>query len=449
MKISVNKDLIYGGQTVKKIYLLVLIGALVANQISFGISVPEQQSVSDDSKSKDANTTAYTGKLPGYIQLLNQGIYDCRRQLPVITESAEQTASRTIAGGKLWVAGRQPDFIGEAGGRAGGLMFIKPLDVKSLRPDDSILYAVPGDLNSQDLTTFRVWNDKGIYVVAFASGVLPRDANLPVLTTLIKNSASPGLPVNYNDRQMLCPLDTVLNILNAWTWTGEFASASLRRGKMPVFYQSYGMEGSRQRAEKYADGTFHNGFNIPPIAPGILGKAYVDAIQTSLDNIVARNSNALNCTVAAWCKAKPNLTTAWVIGHMFPEHFQDTRAPQPIQFKTAWHDQKLSVPAESGQFVLYMGYQYAPQLLIDQAAAQGFTLAYISVQPAPAYSAANIIYIDPAWPLADACVNVPGYDIPILPASGVIDAAIYWSLLADYCQSEHKAQNANTNALAK
>ena len=33
--------------------------------------------------------------------------------------------------------------------------------------------------------------------------------------------------------------------------------------------------------------------------------------------------------------------------------------------------------------------------------------------------------------VSDACVRVPGYDVPILPASGVIQAAIYWALASE------------------
>lgn len=40
----------------------------------------------------------------------------------------------------------------------------------------------------------------------------------------------------------------------------------------------------------------------------------------------------------------------------------------------------------------------------------------------------HILYLDLGWPLTDACVRVPGYDVPILPASGVFQAAIYWAL---------------------
>jgi len=55
----------------------------------------------------------------------------------------------------------------------------------------------------------------------------------------------------------------------------------------------------------------------------------------------------------------------------------------------------------------------------------------MSVQPAkPTEVKDHIIYIDPHWPLPDGCVEVPGYDVAILPASGVMDGAIYWAMTA-------------------
>ncbi|MCE5340883.1 MAG: hypothetical protein LLF92_07115 [Planctomycetaceae bacterium] len=428
--------------TWKGSFCFIFLGFCVLNQKCYSVSSFELQSISANSESErvNAGTSSYNTNRQSYIQLLNQGIDGCRQQLPRITASAQQVALRTIAGGKLWVSGRQRDFIHEAIGRAGGLMDIRPLDVNSLRRGDSILYAVAGDLNSLDLAALRTWNHEGIYVVAFASGSLPQDINQPAATVLMKNFTSSGLPVNYNGRQMLCPIDTVLNILNLWTWTGEFTFASLREGKMPIFYQSYGLEGARLRAEKYIGKTFHEDFKIPPVMPGVLGKAYMDAIQAALNRIVINDSNALDRTVVAWHAAEPNASTAWVIGHMFPEHFQDVRAPQPIPFKSSLHEipgvhQEFPIYGPE-QFILYLGYQYAPKLLLEQITERGFTLAYLSVQSAQSPATSNIIFIDPCWSLADACVDVPNYDIAILPPSGVLNAAIYWSLLANYCQTE-------------
>jgi hypothetical protein len=62
----------------------------------------------------------------------------------------------------------------------------------------------------------------------------------------------------------------------------------------------------------------------------------------------------------------------------------------------------------------------------------GVKLVYTDVQPAqPPEPASHILYLDPAWPLADGCVTVSGYDVPILPSSGVIQAAIYWTIASE------------------
>ena len=38
------------------------------------------------------------------------------------------------------------------------------------------------------------------------------------------------------------------------------------------------------------------------------------------------------------------------------------------------------------------------------------------------------IHIDPYWEHGDACVEIPGYDIKILPPSGVIQTAALWMI---------------------
>jgi hypothetical protein len=69
---------------------------------------------------------------------------------------------------------------------------------------------------------------------------------------------------------------------------------------------------------------------------------------------------------------------------------------------------------------------------VEGAKASGVKLVYSTVRPAQSPEpASNILYLDPGWPLTDGCVRVPGYDVPILPASGVIQAAIYWTIAAE------------------
>jgi hypothetical protein len=343
-----------------------------------------------------------------YITHLQDSVVLTRSTLPTLTESAERAAGEFSAGGNLWVAGRQEDFNAEACGRAGGLMSIASLGRHAPTNHDIILYAVRGQLEESDLKVIRQCQENRAMVIMFRS--------------------SAGL------FQKHFPLDTVANVIGLWTWTGEFVAACTRLGKMPVLYQSYGLPGGPERGKKYQGKKFHDDLNIKPISPGLLGKAYLDQIEGLL---AALNKTQMPkiLQAAQWWRAAPaGSATTLVTGHMFPRHGQDPRALPLTDFVavSAWENKDVLGATRSPAFVLYLGYQTTPLKLIEQAKASGVKLVYTAVQPAqPPEPTDNILYLDPGWPSADGCVEVPGYDVPILPASGVIHAAIYWTLASE------------------
>lgn len=343
-----------------------------------------------------------------YLACVRDTIARTRANLPAITASAQAAAGKCAAGGRIWAAGRQEDFIAEACHRAGGLMAIAPLDNHTPSTSDIILYAVPGRLNPEDTRRIEQWRKDGALVVPFDSAA--------------------GL---YRDR---FPLDTVANVVDLWTWTAEFVAASTRLGKMPVLYQTYGLPGGVARGKKYHGKTFHDDLTVKPIAPGKLGRTYLDTIDGMLSQIARQEMPKIQRAAGWWRETKPADATIMVIGHMFPHHFQDPRAAAFGNFATvpAWEDKPLIDEARPPKFVLYVGYQFAPRKLVEQAAKRGVRLVYFDVEPArPAEPAGNILFINPRWPLADGCLTVPGYDVPILPASGVIQAAIFWTVASE------------------
>jgi hypothetical protein len=286
---------------------------------------------------------------------------------------------------------------------------IAPLGQQVPQHHDVVLYAVPGTLNADDQQRISHWREQGTAVIPFSS--------------------STGL---YKGR---FPIDTVINVVDLWTWTGEFVAACTRLGKMPVLYQSYGLPGGKERAAKYKDKRFHDDLTISPIPPGVLGREYRDQVQAILRKI--RDTQAPKILQGAqwWREATP--TSLLFTGHMFPRHVQDPRTPPPgnLSAVPAWEDKDLLDPSRSPQCVVYIGYQFAPRRLIAQAKSLGVKLIYFSVEAdRPPEPAKNILCLDPAWPLADGCVSVAGYDVPILPASGVVDASIYWTLRAESLQ---------------
>lgn len=350
----------------------------------------------------NAEYWAHGAGAENYVEHLENAIVQSRSHLPELTQSGEQAASEFLAGGNLWVAGRQADFIAEACQRAGGLMSIAPLAGHIPANHDVILYSAPGALEDNDRKLFEEWRAKGASVITFSS------------------------PAGLFRSKF--PVDSVMNVAELWTWTAEFVAACTRSGKMPVLYQSYGLPGGYERAKKYQGKRFHDDLRISPIAPGVLGNEYVEQLQGMLARIQKTEMPKMDRAAAWWRQTES--ATALVTGHMFPVHGQDPRTIHVCDFvrAPAREDRELLGPNPS-EFMLYLGYQYAPQKLLEEAIRKGVKLVYSDVQPGqPAEPSDNILYIAPAWPLTDGCVSVPGYDIPILPASGVVQAAIYWTI---------------------
>ncbi len=285
-------------------------------------------------------------------------------------------------------------------------MAVAPLGQRSPTINDVILYAAQNSFTPDDLRLFDDWQRKGATVVRFSSAARPYRSHFPV--------------------------DTVANVVDLWAWTGEFVAACTRLGKMRILYQSYGLPGGPERGKKYQGKRFHDDLTIRPVPAGELGRDYLDRIDSMLAKIGETQMPKLLQAAGWWQQATS--ATILVTGHMFPLHLQDPRSPPvgSIAAVPAWEDKDLLDASHPPQFVFYLGYQFAPQKLLKQAKALGVKLVYSDVQPAqPPEPASNILYIDSAWPLADGCLTVPGCDVPILPASGVIQAAIYWTIASE------------------
>ena len=344
-----------------------------------------------------------------YLARLQDTIARSKSNLAAITNSAAKAAAEYLSGGNIWAAGRQADFISEACGRAGGLMAIAPLGGRVPGPRDIILYAVPGALQQDELKMLDQWREKGATVIQFSSPA--------------------GV---FGDH---FPVDTVANVVDLWTWTGGIRSrmhaVGANAGSLPELWPA---RRPRARKEISRGRRFHDDLSVKPIAPGVLGREYLDQVQRMLAKINATQMPKILQAAKWWSDVPKASATTLFTGHMFPRHAQDPRAVQFSDFAAvpAGEDKGLLDAGHPPRFVLCLGYQFAPRKLLDQAKALGVKLVYSDVEPAqPPEPASNILYIDPAWPLADGCVTVPGYDVPILPASGVVQAAIYWTIASE------------------
>ena len=335
-----------------------------------------------------------------------------RADAGAMTSVAEQAAARLSDGGRLWAAG-QPSQVSELCGRAGGLMLIKPLAAEP-DPKDVVLYTpeagtdVPAALRAAKAL-----------VVVFGAAVPGRD--WPAFS-------------NHADETGISP--TLANAIPAWMFTGELVAALTRLGKMPVIFETIGAYGGYARMAKYKSGEipFHDDCTVPPCAAGVLAGRYADAVTGMLRRIDKEERVQLD-KAGTWVRAaRENNKQLFMysMGHLFPDEVGKTDIGRLFR-SAGWNAGfRVAHPEDTysdGDLAVHVCYQHPTDALLRRARPAGARVVYVSLYADRDFTHDDgVIWIDPMWSWSDACVPLEGYDIPLLPASGIVNGAIAWEI---------------------
>lgn len=374
-----------------------------------------------------------------YLETLMAGIETAGKATGQIVQAAESVASRLIENGDLYIASVRPDFVSEGYIRSGGLMMLKPFD--ALRPPaakDVVVAGWTGTPIEQDRMLLRRLQNTG----AFTVGIGPDIGNLSAQVNAFINSVPPLPPEIVSRFGHDYPLISLQNLILLWTFTGELVAALTRRGQMPALYQSVLVPGARARNASLGTHRFHPAHQVEPLPPGLLGNTYLDNLKHCFhilcDQIPAIQQAAQAC---AQVLVRGNRIHAFLISH-FPIHQAgapgDPGYMTPLDVHTGETpdlkelDQKL----RPGDLFFFLGYYRRPAKAYETARRRGCQIVEIITGTNEAISSDMLpdYIIRPGWPYTDALVPVPGYDIRILPASGIMQTAIFWAVAGEMAQ---------------
>ena len=359
--------------------------------------------------------------------------------LPLIVEAAEQAADRLVAGGHIYVTGDEYGFPEEAYYRGGGLMKLDhaPNDPSEMG-DQDILLAGTLNLNlDQQRVQLQAMREAGALVILFGSDRSPlKDEADFLVGTGLSPGTAPAVTVQGR-AEPICAAGPVANVAAMWTFTGEMVAACTRRGEMPTMYQNDAEPGGRDRNSQYAAYAFHEDMEIDPVPPGQLGRAYLAEIRRYLQGLRDHQMPAIR--KGAWRMAEVIETghKVWVniIGFLSPHQFGLPGDPGILESsaaRTAAASIRNRIGPEDG--LIYIGFYNFPEFRqadllreidIPLVVTSGGREA-IPVTPQP-----GEIHIDPYWEKGDVCVEVPGYDIKILPPSAVVQTTVLWMLIGE------------------
>jgi hypothetical protein len=330
-----------------------------------------------------------------------------RADIPAMTPLAETAAQRVVEGGKLWVTGI-PALVSEFSGRAGGMMMIHPLGGATPAAKDVVLDFPVSDTPQTPGEAL---------VIRFGAG-----------------NTDTRYIANHADEAAISP--SLADALSGWMFTGELVAALTRLGKMPVIFETIGAYTGYARMARYNHGetAFHDDMTVPPVAAGTLANRYADAVAAMLHRVEHEQRDNLD-RAGVWAreaKAQGKRLILYSMGHLFPDEIGKTAIGALFHsdgWNAGFHGPKPDDTYHEGDFVVLIGYQQPPDDLLRKARPAGARVVYLALRGDRDFLRdPGTIWIDPMWDWPDACVVIEGYDVPILPASGIVNGAIAWEL---------------------
>lgn len=378
-----------------------------------------------------------------YLGALIEGTEDARHRLPAITRAAEAAAERLLAGGELYMASTRYDFTSEGRARAGGLMLLRQYDsAVNLRVQDVVVVGWSGTSPAKDLALLKRVRASGALTIGMGptgDGALPQQVDLHLESAL---ALSPVVRKPFGGESY--PVISLQNLAVQWAWTGELAAALTRGGYMPVMYQSVLVPGARDRNSRYPGRRFHEKDKIPIVPPGQLGRSYLQALGNCFQQLKQYDSDSIAAVARACVKARRSghQIYTFLIQH-FPYHQLGAPGDPVFMEKIERSGGEIPDPEhvkkslQRGDVFFFVGYFRRPDVAFRLAKDVGaVSVEVISGTDEPQPDPVPDYVIRPHWPYQDALVSVPNYDIRILPSSGILQAAVYWSVVGSIAVEE-------------
>lgn len=394
-----------------------------------------------------ATTSAYQAWMLSCLDAL-------QADLPEISASAEAAADLYINQSFTLLLAGAPGFVSEAYGRAGGMMPIESIKWWR-RPTERavVLYALREEALPDDYAILRRLVGQGCHVILFARRSLLDEAlrqDIEGLEALDTHAAAQGGLFQSADDEWVVPTDPIARMVAEWTWIGEFVAACTRQGRMPTMWKSNGAEGGMDWNNLYQRPRrrYHE-TAPPPVPPGQLGRAYLDAVRTALRTLYANEVGRI-VQVADWAmdaRAAGRTVYTFSNGHgplLDPGGPHDPRYFR--QLSTDEYTVDPTVTLAAGDVILYIGQGGMP---VEWGSFQGRDLpgdwrrAGVKV----AWSFGNLWtrefcrqismiqpeepFLDQHFAYADASVWIEGYPLGILPTSGITSEAVLWLATAE------------------
>lgn len=384
-----------------------------------------------------------------YLTWLASAIAATAKDVPVLVRSAQIAAARyRIDGEEIGIFGDR-GLVSEAYTRSGGMMRMRDPARLTASGWSGICLGFPReDRLTNDLALARELVRAGQHLILFGRPAVlaaAEAAGVQAHALVTCHASAHGGLFETGGGEWLVPTVPAAAIVALWAWLGEFVGASTRLGQMPVMYQSYEVPGAIERSERLRGIKFHAQPPVP-VAPGWIASRYLAELGAVVERFRCAERRRVRQAAAAASEAKRQGHRLYAFLHNHT--LLRSRLGGPFdpgtfrQINRNWFRLRRFQPVGRGDLVFCVGYSriYAdPRFrgFVPAMRARGvrliWSLASYDRDPEQGIAAirSDELFIDQQWGYGDAVVECPGYDVPILPTSGVMAEAVLWSVVSD------------------
>ena len=407
-----------------------------------------------------------------YLRYVRESFSGLREQMPHIIEVADSSASRLVNSEALVHISAHRNFTRELRGRAGGLGISTPGGSDaSMHPDALFILGYAPNTESKDKNVVLASTIRNGYTIIFAApehltGLSWRGTNTfrveDYFSAIIDNQTGKRPQFEAGGRQI--STSSLMNLVNGWVYVGELTASLTRLGKMPVFYLSFALDQRNDyvRAGKYSRElspglpygpmkAFHDDVIIskdaeatdglmvvPPLNPGHVGDEYLDLLDSYLadysEDRLADLKKIVDRAVAVKRSGGAVFFTA--IGHTFPTEVPVKERSRGVMhvIEQRWNTENYSGPRpHPDDLIIVFGMPTYPVARAKFATENGLNIIILSTE-APtdrgpeSYETDRFLWLETPWPMEDGAIDIPGYDIKVLPVTGVMNVALYYAV---------------------
>lgn len=333
-------------------------------------------------------------------------------------EFIKQAVERIITGGEIWVEGN-PGAISEFAHRTGGMMMIRKLKGKVPANDDLVLFfpkkeddSLPSNLKKTRALTFKFYN--------FCD-----QTEVNCISTKITNYKLPLM---------------IGQVLFGNMFLAEMIGGFTRLKRMPVIYESLGRYDGFKRIQKYKNGKikFHPNRSPEPLKFGKISAQYYLDLQHALTRVKRHQAQTIfNAKERVkYTQKYHHKTFIYYMGHMMPYFIKQTVPKKWVKevYMTGYTKNRAPLHLyHEDDLIIYVGSHFSPMKILEKAKKRKARGIYLSLHQdrrlRDLIYKNRFIWIDPEWEWSEAETYLPGYDVPVIANSSLINAAILLEIL--------------------